>query len=258
MDIEAILYTLEDDYNPSSMVPGPRNMYNQGQLVQPNADGSRPGYSGLPTGITKVDGGYKIRKARFNGPALNTTKKTLAEAKAVATQFDKDYPIKKSGAKTQYTNVLNKYSNNIHNKPYNELSDKQQKEVYKTAQNAKFVYRDKDYRSLPENKKNKLIAHAKKKNIKLDFNKYPKYGVSPYTPQYSTIQLFVGRNFKEPNLGKNLLKEKDRIKVMDNFELPEGVKNWDFDSNRYGIPYKNNERLYARISANLKDKKNIV
>ena len=96
MDIEEILYTFEDDYNPSSKVPGPRNMYNQGQLVQPNADGSRPGYSGLPTGITKVDGGYKIRKARFNGPALNTTKKTLAEAKAVATQFDKDYPIKKS------------------------------------------------------------------------------------------------------------------------------------------------------------------
>jgi hypothetical protein len=45
-DIEKILYTFEDDYNPSSMVPGPRNMYNQGQLVQPNADGSRPGYAG--------------------------------------------------------------------------------------------------------------------------------------------------------------------------------------------------------------------
>ena len=24
----------------------PRNMYNQGQLVQPNDDGSRPGYAG--------------------------------------------------------------------------------------------------------------------------------------------------------------------------------------------------------------------
>jgi len=30
----------------SSMVQGPRNMYNQGQLVQPSGDGSRPGYSG--------------------------------------------------------------------------------------------------------------------------------------------------------------------------------------------------------------------
>ena len=45
-NIETILEMYEDDYNPSSMVPGPRNMYNQGQLVQPNADGSRPGYSG--------------------------------------------------------------------------------------------------------------------------------------------------------------------------------------------------------------------
>ena len=32
------------DKEPSSMDQEPRNMYNQGQLVQPNADGSRPGY----------------------------------------------------------------------------------------------------------------------------------------------------------------------------------------------------------------------
>jgi hypothetical protein len=35
MDIEAILEMYEDDYNPSSTVPGPRNMYAGGQLVQP-------------------------------------------------------------------------------------------------------------------------------------------------------------------------------------------------------------------------------
>jgi hypothetical protein len=47
-DIEEILYNFEDDYNPGPrpMNQGPRNMYNQGQLVQPNADGSRPGYNG--------------------------------------------------------------------------------------------------------------------------------------------------------------------------------------------------------------------
>jgi len=54
MDIEAILEMYEDDYNPSSKVPGPRNMYNQGQLVQPNADGSRPGYSGDRDRTTKL------------------------------------------------------------------------------------------------------------------------------------------------------------------------------------------------------------
>ena len=45
-DIESILEKYEDDYNPSAMVQGPRNMYNQGQLVQPSSDGSRPGYKG--------------------------------------------------------------------------------------------------------------------------------------------------------------------------------------------------------------------
>ena len=47
-DIESILEKYEDDYNPGPrpMNQGPRNMYAQGQLVQPNADGSRPGYNG--------------------------------------------------------------------------------------------------------------------------------------------------------------------------------------------------------------------
>jgi len=45
-DIETILTMYEDDYNPSSKVPGPRNMYAGGQLVQPSGDGSRPGYNG--------------------------------------------------------------------------------------------------------------------------------------------------------------------------------------------------------------------
>ena len=54
-DIEEILYNFEDDYNPGPrpMNQGPRNMYNQGQLVQPSGDGSRPGYSGLPRFVTK-------------------------------------------------------------------------------------------------------------------------------------------------------------------------------------------------------------
>ena len=45
--IEKILNDFEDDFNPSSTVPESRPMFNDGgMLVQPNADGSRPGYSG--------------------------------------------------------------------------------------------------------------------------------------------------------------------------------------------------------------------
>jgi len=62
MGIEKILYTYEDDYNPSSMVPGPRNMYAQGQLVQPNADGSRPGYQGKKNVGSNQYGKFKTDK----------------------------------------------------------------------------------------------------------------------------------------------------------------------------------------------------
>ena len=45
-----------------SMVQGPRNMYNQGQLVQPNADGSRPGYNGRKNKKISYDKENKIIK----------------------------------------------------------------------------------------------------------------------------------------------------------------------------------------------------
>ena len=54
MDIEAILEMYEDDYNPSSKVPGPRNMYAGGQLVSNTVDGSRPGYSGKKEVLSKT------------------------------------------------------------------------------------------------------------------------------------------------------------------------------------------------------------
>jgi len=74
MDIEAILEMYEDDYNPSSTVPGPRNMYNQGQLVQPNADGSRPGYSGEK----KLNKTMKKRIATYDEWAKKNNKPSYA------------------------------------------------------------------------------------------------------------------------------------------------------------------------------------
>ena len=65
MDIEKILEMYEDyTRDPSSTVPGPRNMYNQGQLVQPNADGSRPGYSG--DNVRKLRSGVEVSNKKTN------------------------------------------------------------------------------------------------------------------------------------------------------------------------------------------------
>ena len=79
-NIESILEMYEDDYNPSSKVPGPRNMYNQGQLVQPNADGSRPGYSGE----LKLS---EVKKLRADGKTTDQIIKKLKVKKSVYEAF---------------------------------------------------------------------------------------------------------------------------------------------------------------------------
>jgi hypothetical protein len=78
MDILNYIDKMQEMYGdkPSSTVLGPRNMYAQGQLVQPSNDGSRPGYakqkqkfiSGPGTGVTALDDPkkYKIVKKYLN------------------------------------------------------------------------------------------------------------------------------------------------------------------------------------------------
>ena len=70
-----------------------------GMLVQPSADGRRPGYNGLPDGITKTPAGNYKALANRSGERLNITKKSLKEAKAILTEFKKNNPVKKKNNK---------------------------------------------------------------------------------------------------------------------------------------------------------------
>jgi len=263
MDIEAILEMYEDDYNPSSKVPGPRNMYAGGQLVSPSVYGSRPGYSGLPDGITKTPAGNYKALASRSGNNLNITKKSLKEAKTILAEFKKNNPVKKRTTETTNISgdrlkVLNKYAQDLHGLNYKDLGPGQVQEVYNTARNRDFKYRSSGQDPFPTEQKNKIIKFAKEKNIKLDFDEYPKYGVpkdikGKRNTNYTKLVNFKNRGFED--FKKDLLSEADRIKVMDNFELPKGIKNWDFNNNKFGIPYTGNENISKRISNNLKEKK---
>ena len=263
MDIEAILEMYEDDYNPSSKVPGPRNMYAGGQLVSPSVYGSRPGYSGLPDGITKTPAGNYKALASRSGNNLNITKKSLKEAKTVLAEFKKNNPVKKRTTETTNISgdrlkVLNKYAQDLHGLNYKDLGPGQVQEVYNTARNRDFEYRSSGQDPFPTEQKNKIIEFAKEKNIKLNFDEYPKYGVpkdikGKRNTNYTKLVNFKNRGFED--FKKDLLSEADRIKVMDNFELPKGIKNWDFNNNKFGIPYTGNENISKRISNNLKEKK---
>jgi len=245
-----------------AMVPGPRNMYAGGQLVSPSVDGSRPGYSGLPDGVTKTPTGYKAH-ARRSGKVLNKVVEDLDEAKALLKKFQEDNPFRKRTTETTKISpdrlkVLNKYAQDLHGLNYRELGPGQVQEVYNTARNRGFEYRISGKDSFPTDKKNKIIEFAKEKNIKLDFDEHTKYGVpkdikGKRNTNYTKLVNFKNRGFKD--FKKNLLSDTDRIKVMDNFELPKGIKNWSFDTNRFGLPYEGNTNLIQRIKNSLKEKK---
>jgi hypothetical protein len=238
-------------------------MYAGGQLVRNTVDGSRPGYSGLPEGIRKTpSGNYKVELKRGDG--INKTKKSLSEAKAILAKFKKDNPVKKRTTETTKISgdrlkVLNQYAQDIYGLNYKDLGPGQVQKVYDTARNRGFKYRLSGQSPFPIEQKNKLIEFAKEKNIKLDFDKYPKYGVpkdvkgKKINPNYTKLVNFKKRGFKD--FEKDLLSEADRIKVMDKFELPKSVKNWSFDTNKFGLPYEGNENVIQRIKNSLKEKK---
>ena len=234
-----------------------------GMLVQPGFGGTRQGYKeDLPEGITKTPAGnYKVELRRGDG--INKTEKNLSKAKKILKKFKEDNPVKKRTTETTKISgdrlkVLNKYAQDTYGLNYKDLGPGQVQQVYNTARNRGFEYRPSGQSPFPTEQKNKLIEFAKEKNIKLDFDKYPKYGVpkdikGKRNTNYTKLVNFKNRGFKD--FKKNLLSEADRIKVMDNFELPKGVKNWNFDTNRFGLTYEGNENLIQRIKNSLKEKK---
>jgi hypothetical protein len=52
---------IDTELKARALVQGSRNMYAQGQLVQPNADGSRPGYAGDETFLVKIGNPKKLK-----------------------------------------------------------------------------------------------------------------------------------------------------------------------------------------------------
>ena len=218
------LSAVYDDDGPSAMVPESRPMFNDGgMLVKPNADGSRPGYA-VVKGKTK--------------------KKTLSKEKL---------------------NVLNEYSQEIFGQDYDKLTKPDDvSKVYNTAVNRnrgmdtfKYVSTSETNRApFPKEQKNKLIKFAKANNIKLNFNKYPRFGVSKNikgkpgnSPEYQKI-FDSYKNYDFEIFKKDTLNPQQRNFVMDNFELPKGVKNWDFDNFKFGI----NSTKYRAVQKRIKTK----
>jgi len=208
-DIEAILEMYEDDYNPSSKVPGPRNMYNQGQLVQPNTDGSRPGYSG--------EDSYNIERA-----------KKRKEAKAKGLVYD---PQTKKFRKSKMQ--PSEYGTAAR------VDGKRSPEYYREYYKANKVLSEKHKKRLEQNNKLKDFIGKKKKikaSVLRDFVLndvgYKVYNADQIKKKFPN--LIIEKDLSTTSPFKPLTKQQKTI-IKENFNLPEGVEKWDFKKHKYGI-----------------------
>jgi len=130
-NIESILEMYEDDYNPSSKVPGPRNMYNQGQLVAPSVDGSRPGYGGDDVRITRDGREVSDKKTKiFKYPRKNFKGETI---------YYKTPQITREGIEGIPNNVGTKLSRPQDGKQY-QVKTKNKTYLFKTEKKAVDFY----------------------------------------------------------------------------------------------------------------------
>ena len=90
------------DKEPSSMVPEPRNMFANGQLVQPNDDGSRPGYKGKPGEYDR--GSFTEKQQKKIKDAFPKTKFNFSDYKYGVPVYNK--PGKTGGTNKDYTKVI--------------------------------------------------------------------------------------------------------------------------------------------------------
>ena len=251
MDIEAILEMYEDDYNPSSMVPGPRNMYAQGQLVQPSGDGSRPGYAGdpvesnirsSPTGNSyevNIQRGPQIFNKTFRKDKYKNAKEALNAARKFRDQ-KKKIPFKTGIQEPKYGSGLSqKEYMKIYNEATRDLTESGKLAEERSTKLKNFI-----------GKKKKIKASVLKDFMLNDLG-YEKYSATKIKNKFPNLE--IEKDLKTGSEYKPLTKE-EIVKVKDNFDLPEGEK-WDFKKYKSGLSGEKYPNLVNQIRNRVADPK---
>jgi hypothetical protein len=246
MDIEAILEMYEDDYNPSSMVPGPRNMYDGGGaakqlLAQPSVDGFRPGYA------TST-----VKKGKFKYPVTNQMGTVYSDKKPASSAREVGSGKFSMGERNRVTRIKYPEYNS-----YAELLKKEPtkaKNVMATLQYSSVagskIKKKTQYTPLTTIQQNKILAEFPD----ADFSK-GKFGFNQKADQTNFVRVkkFVERGYKPrfkqlPDKVKNQLKEK-----FSEF------KDWDFKKFKYGVPDTlnnvENRKLMMKVKTFINDPK---
>ena len=250
-DIEKILYTFEDDYNPSSMAQEPRNMYAKGQLVQPSDDGSRPGYGG-----TKVDNNIQLRN---NGNAFDVEIQRGPEV------FRKSFNIKNYKNKSEALNAAKKFRDQKKKIPFKTgiqepmfgfgLDRKEYMKAYnevtRPLTDAGKLAKERDLKLKNFIGKKKKIKSSVLRDFILDDMGYENYDSTKIKKKFPN--LIIEKDIKTGSEYKPLTKE-EIIKIKDNFDLPEGEK-WDFKKYKSGLSGEKYPNLVNQIRNRVADPK---
>ncbi len=207
------LSALYDDDGPSATVLESRPMFANGQLVQPNADGSRPGYSGERDFGKTVEPNIRLRSGKYDvsykGESLGSFNK-ITDARNAIKKAKEDNPPKKTGI------VKEGSRGDILRKSLDEFIKDNN-----TSPSFEEVTEDITFKDNRDKAKYKKVLNSIMQNDK----------------KYSIFKI---------NTADRLTELEQKI-VTDNFELPPGQKEWDFKKQKFGININENPNLAERI-----------
>jgi len=222
-----------------------------GMLVQPSADGSRPGYRGDPVEPNirlrengnaydvEVQRGPQIFRKSFNLKDY----KNKEDALKAAQKFKKDklkIPFKTGIQEPMFGSRLDKkeYMRKYHEKT-------------RTLTEAGKLAKERDLKLKNFIGKKKKINASTLRDFVIDELGYDNYSASRIKQKFPNLEIVkdikTGTDFKPLN--------KKQIEIVkENFDLPEGVEKWNFKQYKNGISAAKHPNLFAQIQRRLNDK----
>ena len=251
--------------NVDNIGPGPNNRNKIPRLnVMPETYNSEEQGSGVmidPRGLQ--DGKIPLPTQGLNEGGIATPKRGFVDEPGSYGGLKKDgtpkseYMIKGSRLPKGKLTLYNKYAQLFFNKDWKDLTETESEKVENASRKGKFIKTNKfdQLTDLNQEKIKKAFP-----DIKFEFKPGQKLGVpktlpnGKLNPVNDAVSKFIRRGYKK-SLRKSLPVSIQRD-IVANFELPKGVKEWNFDVNQggntYGIPdtgqnNAKNRNLGARI-----------
>ena len=227
------------------------NKADGGMLVQPSADGSRPGYRGdsVEPNIRLRENGNAYDVEVKRGPQIFRKSfnlkdyKNKEDALKAAQKFKKDklkIPFKTGIQEPMFGSRLDKkeYMRKYHEKT-------------RTLTEAGKLAKERDLKLKNFIGEKKKINASTLRDFVIDELGYDNYSASRIKQKFPNLEIVkdikTGTDFKPLN--------KKQIEIVkENFDLPEGVEKWNFKQYKNGISAAKHPNLFAQIQRRLNDK----